>query len=118
MESNWKRANEDLNALLEAGKAMEAFERYYAVEVTMQENETAPREGKALNRKLCTAFVEHHPDLRLRVLSVAYGENLSIQEVLFDYTSEEGIRIRYPEVAVRHWENGQIVREKFYYAQS
>jgi hypothetical protein len=116
MESHWKQANENLNRLLEAGQAMEGFEQYYAEEVIMQENEEAPREGKALNRELCHAFLERHPALKLQVLSVAYGEAVSMQEVLFDYPDGEGGSVRYPELAVRHWREGKIVREKFYYA--
>ncbi len=81
----------------------------------MQENETEPRVGKALNREQCGGFVEAFPDLKLKILSIAYGENLSVQEVLFDYTNKQGEQIVYPEVAVRQWENGLVVREKFYY---
>ena len=114
--SNFKHNNEQLNTMIEQGKAMEAFELFYAENVTMQENETEPRVGKDFNREQCGGFVEAFPDLKLKVLSVAYGENLSIQEVLFDYTNEQSEKIIYPEVAVRHWENGLVVKEKFYYA--
>ncbi len=114
--SNFKDNNQQLNKMLEQGKAMEGFEQFYAENVTMQENETEPREGKVFNRDQCSGFVEAFPDLKLRVLSVAYGENLSIQEVLFDYTNEQGKKVVYPEVAVRQWEEGLIIREKFYYA--
>jgi len=114
--NNFKDNNEQLNKMIEQGKAMEAFELFYAESVKMQENETEPRVSKDLNREQCGGFVEAFPDLKLKVLSVAYGENLSIQEVLFDYTNEQGEKIIYPEVAVRHWENGLVVKEKFYYA--
>ena len=115
-----KKANEEINNSLEQGKAMEAFEKYYAEEVTMQENETEPRVGKNLNREICfgEAAVKKFSDLKLTVLSTAYGDNISIQEVLFDYTSESGQKVHYPEVAVRHWKNGQVINEKFYYGGS
>ncbi|MCU0353987.1 MAG: nuclear transport factor 2 family protein [Cytophagales bacterium] len=114
--NNFKDNNEKLNKMLEQGRAMDAFELYYSENVTMQENETAPRIGKEFNREQCGGFVEAFPDLKLRVLGVAYGENLSIQEILFDYTNERGEKIVYPEVAVRRWENGLVAKEKFYYA--
>ncbi|MGD1894898.1 MAG: nuclear transport factor 2 family protein [Cyclobacteriaceae bacterium] len=113
--SNFKDNNERLNQLLEQGKAMDAFELFYAENVTMQENETEPRLGKDFNREQCGGFVATFPDLKLQVMSVAYGEDLSIQEVLFDYTNEEGRKIVYPEIVVRHWENGLVIQEKFYY---
>lgn len=115
--NNFKEKNEQLNSLLEQGKAMEAFELFYAEQLTMQENETEPRIGKDYNREQCGGFVQAFPDLKLKVLSVAYGNNISIQEVLFDYTNENGEKIVYPEVAVRHWENEMIIKEKFYYGQ-
>ena len=42
-----KAAVEDLIAKVVGGKALEAFDRYYADDVTMQENEQPPRVGKA-----------------------------------------------------------------------
>ena len=49
-----KVAVEDLIAKVVGGKALEAFDRYYADDVTMQENEQPPRVGKAA----CRAFEE------------------------------------------------------------
>ena len=42
-----KQVNDDVLS----GKAMEAFEKYYAEDVVMQENSEEPRRGKAANRK-------------------------------------------------------------------
>lgn len=113
---NWKKANEEINKALAQGSAMEAFERYYDKNIVMQENETPPRVGKDLNREQCNGFVSMFPDLKLDVLSVAYGEKLSIQEVYFTYTNENGEKVRYPEIAVRHWLDDKVIKEKFYYA--
>ena len=41
---------EDIKSLVLQGKAMEAFEKYYAEDVVMQENETPATVGKAANR--------------------------------------------------------------------
>ena len=49
-----KAAVEDLIAKVVGGKALEAFDRYYADDVTMQENEQPPRVGKAA----CRTFEE------------------------------------------------------------
>ena len=32
----------------------------------------------------------------------------------YDYTHAEWGEVKYEQVAVRHWENGQIVKERFY----
>jgi hypothetical protein len=49
-----KAAVEDLIAKVVGGNALDAFDRYYADDVTMQENEQSPRVGKAA----CRAFEE------------------------------------------------------------
>src|SRR4029077_1389208 len=49
-----KAAVEDLIAKVVGGNALDAFDRYYADDVTMQENEQPPRVGKAA----CRAFEE------------------------------------------------------------
>ncbi len=51
-----KPAVEDLIAKVVGGKALEAFDRYYADDVTMQENEQPPRVGKAACRALRRTF--------------------------------------------------------------
>ena len=49
---SFKAAVEDLIAKVVGGNALGAFDRYYADNVTMQENEQPPRVGKAA----CRAF--------------------------------------------------------------
>ena len=44
---SFKAAVEDLIAKVVGGKSLDAFDRYYADDVTMQENEQPPRVGKA-----------------------------------------------------------------------
>jgi hypothetical protein len=44
-----KAAVEDLIAKVAGGKSLEAFDRYYADDVTMQENEQPPRIGGRKN---------------------------------------------------------------------
>ena len=49
---SFKAAVEDLIAKVVGGKPLDAFDRYYAEDVTMQENVQPPRVGKAA----CRAF--------------------------------------------------------------
>ena len=49
---SFKAAVEDVIAKVVGGKPLDAFDRYYAEDVTMQENEQPPRIGKAA----CRAF--------------------------------------------------------------
>lgn len=111
-----QKAHNALNSLCEAGKPMKGFERYYADTVEMQENNDSPRLGKALNRQACQEFVDQAPDLVMQVIASAVEGTTSFTEWNFRYTAEDGTPVDYREVAVRTWQNGQIVRERFYYA--
>ena len=115
MENLFQKIN-DLNDLILQGKAMEAFEKYYHNDVEMQENEASPTIGKDANRKREEQFFSSITEFRkARPLRVAIGENLTMVEWQFDYTHQEwGIR-DYSQVSVQHWQDGQIIREKFYY---
>ena len=49
----------ELNSLIQQGKILEAFEKFYAPEVIMQENENEPSVGKDACRSNEEAFVNN-----------------------------------------------------------
>jgi hypothetical protein len=106
----------DLNTLILNGKAMEGFEKYYANDVIMQENETVPTIGKDANRQREHNFFSSITDFRgAKVLGHAVGENTSFVTWHFDYTHKEwGVR-NYTQVSVQTWKDGKIVKEQFFY---
>lgn len=107
----------DLNDLVLQGKAMEAFEKYYHEEVVMQENEWAPTVGKTANRKREEEFFSNITEFRgARVLKVTVGEHISMVEWHYDYTHKDWGVKNYTQISVQEWKDGQIIREKFYYA--
>ena len=113
---NTKELVEDLNKMISEGKIMEAFEKYYAEDVTMQENEEAPRIGKEASRAYEKAFVEGILEIHAaNTLGIAAGDNYSVIESFMDLTHKDWGRSARTQVAVQHWKDGQIVAEKFYY---
>ncbi len=107
---------EDLIKMIGEGKIMETFEKYYADNVVMQENEEAPRIGKDASREYEKAFVNGITEMHgMKVLGIAVGENYSTVESFMDVTHKDWGRMARTQVAVQRWENGQIVNEKFYY---
>ena len=106
----------ELNDTILQGKVMEAFEKYYHQDVSMQENEQPATVGKEANRIREEEFAEALVEFRAaKVLKVAVGENISMVEWHFDYTHREwGVR-NYTQISVQEWKDGQIIREKFYY---
>jgi hypothetical protein len=111
------RTNVDqLNQMILEGKILDAFDKFYAEEVVMQDNNYPAREGKALNRQYEEAFVGGLTEFRgAKVVNTMISDDLAVTEWWFDYTHKDyGVR-NYTQLAVQRWKNGQIVEEKFYY---
>ncbi len=106
----------ELIALAEQGRFLEAIERFYAEDATMQENLDSPRVGlRALveNERRVLATV---PDIHVERVGwfVVDRERAAINWV-FAYTDPSGRKIQLDEVASQEWRDGKIVRERFYY---
>lgn len=118
MTTDVKTCLDDLIAMINQGKIMEAYEKYYADDIVMQENEDAPRIGKeesrAYEEKFVNGLQEFHES---KILGVAYGDDYSAYESFMDVTHKDWGRVKRTQVAVQTWKDGKIVREKFYYAQ-
>jgi ketosteroid isomerase-like protein len=105
----------ELNEMIRQGKALEAFERFYADDVVMMENDQA-FVGKQLNRTREQEFFGNIVELHEASLgATAVRGNVSFCEQSFDATLRDGTRIRMEEVAVRTWRDGKIIKERFYY---
>jgi hypothetical protein len=105
-----------LDDMILSGKALEAFDEFYAGDVVMQENSDAPFVGKALNRQreidFFSSVAEFHS---AQVLSSATDGDVSFSEWEMDLTFKNGYRTKLSQVAVRRWKDGKIAHERFYY---
>ena len=106
----------ELNEMVLQGKAMEAFEKFYADDVVMQENNNPPTVGKDANRKREEDFFGSITEFRgANVVDVAVNEDTAFIKWHFDYTHKDwGVR-KYDQIAVQKRKNGKIVNETFYY---
>ncbi|HEY3988357.1 MAG TPA: SnoaL-like domain-containing protein [Acidobacteriaceae bacterium] len=108
--------DKQLNDDVLSGKIMEAFEKYYADDVVMQENSDEPRRGKAANRKAEEDFMSSVEAVNGgKVVASAVNGDVAFSEWEYDFTFKGGKRMKLSQVAVRHWKNGKIVHERFYY---
>lgn len=108
---------EELNRMILEGRAMEAFEKFYAEDVVMRENDEPPTVGKEANRKREEEFFAGVTEFReARVEAVAIGDGVTMVEWWFDYTHKDFGERRYHQVAVQRWKDGKIVEERFYHA--
>ncbi len=107
-----------LNQAVLEGKAMEAFEQYYADDVVMQENNDPPTAGKDPNRERELAFFHSVAEFhRARMLASAVNGDVTFSEWELDFTLKNGARVLLAQVAVRRWKDGRVVAERFYYHQ-
>jgi len=107
----------ELNDQILAGGAMEAFDAFYADECMMQEGSEEPTVGKAANGEREVAFFAGVTELRaLALRDVSIGDGVTMSTWHFDYTHAEWGPQSYDQVAVRHWSDGKIVRERFFKA--
>jgi hypothetical protein len=111
-----KEQVENLNSMILKGQILEAFEKYYADNVAMQENDQSPTVGKDANREREKQFLANVTEFRgAEVKAVAVGDSVTMVEWFFDYTHKEWGQKTYHQVAVQRWKDGKIVHEKFYY---
>ncbi len=107
---------QELNAAVLAGQILEAFDRYYADDVVMQENAATPTAGKAANREREIKFLESIEQFHgAQCLGSATAGDTSYSEWVLDVTFKGGVRVKLEQVAVRRWRHGQVVHERFYY---
>ena len=106
----------ELNEMIASGQAMEAFEKFYADDVVMRENNQEARKGKDACRKYEEEFFGNVAEFHEGSLhgSAAQGDR-SYSEWTFDVTFKDGSRMRNHQVAARRWRDGKVVSEQFFY---
>jgi hypothetical protein len=106
----------ELNQTVLQGRILDAFDRFYADSIVMQENNAPATIGKAANRERETKFVDSIEQFHsAAILNSAVQGNLSFSEWVMDVTFKGGVRVKLEQVTVRTWKNGLIVHERFYY---
>jgi ketosteroid isomerase-like protein len=109
-----------LVAAVEEGRALEAFERFYADDVVMQENLQPPTIGKAANRAREHGFAAHVRAVHeSRAHLVLVDGAHAVIHWLFDFTGADGVRLRFDQLALQTWReesrDARVVHERFVY---
>lgn len=108
--------DQQLNEMVLAGQALEAFDKFYADDVVMQENDGEARVGKSPNREYEESFFASIAEVHeFSLHSTAVGEGVSYSDWTFDITFKDGNRRRMNQVAKRDWKDGKVVGERFFY---
>lgn len=107
---------QQLIALVEQGKYVEAIQQFYTEDASMQENNQPPRRGLA-------ALVKHEQGMMatfksMRTLPVdaflVDGDRVVIRWV-FEFTRPDGKMLRMDELALQRWRGDKVVEERFFY---
>ncbi len=111
-------SDREVNDLINQGKAMDAFEKFYADDVVMAENFDEPCVGKDANRKREYEFFGKVEQIKSAVLlAQAYDEaaGVGFSEWDWDVVFKGGFNVRMRQVGARRWKDGKVVHERFYY---
>ena len=102
--------------LVRSGQYVEAMERFYADDASMQENSAESRRGLATliaheQTALTTvqSIVTKHAEL------VAHDGDAVVIHWVFIITDKHGVARTLDEIAWQHWRGEKILRERFYY---
>jgi ketosteroid isomerase-like protein len=104
-----------LISLVEEGKFLEAIQEFYAEDATMQENNAPPRRGLAALLENERRFLGSIKEIESRVESFAVDGNRAAINWVFEITNMKGQKLSLDEVAYQLWQDGKIIRERFYY---
>jgi len=109
-------AVKDLIDAVEAGRFVEAIERIYAPEASMQENNDDPRRGIAALVENESRILAIFKQVRGRSLGPALvaGDRVAINWA-FDFERADGTRAHMEEVAWQRWQGDKVVEERFFY---
>lgn len=109
---------EKLIELVQRGEFLEAIEKFYAPQATMQENlqSATVRTGLAAllegERQALARFKILHQH---RAASFVVDGNRAAINWIFEVTEQSGRHYILDEIAYQEWQDGKIIRERFYY---
>jgi len=105
--------------MLQQGKGEEAFEKFYAENVTMIEATGEVRESKDTNRKAqeqWRGMVKEFHGMGVNSITSSEADRSTMVETWVDVTFQNGHRNKMEQIARQKWnEAGQIEEERFYY---
>ena len=106
----------DFIAVVEQGHYIEAIERFYAADASMQENGEPPRRGRETLVAYERAVMAACSAMRtLPVKSVLVDGDLVVIHWVFEFTRKTGQVMRIDELAHQRWVGDKIVEERFFY---
>ncbi|MBL9012820.1 MAG: nuclear transport factor 2 family protein [Myxococcales bacterium] len=104
-----------LNALIIAGKSVEALRTLYAEDVVAQENDEPERVGRDAWIQARQTMETNIKRFHARVIAHAAHGDTTFSEWEYNLEIEGMGPLKMNQVAVRRWRDGLVVRERFYH---
>jgi hypothetical protein len=114
----YKQKAQDIYDMMGKGQLLEAFEKYYAEDVAMEEVGEEPRVGKDINREYEKKFLASIEDFHgMGIPAIASDEENGVVmiENWMDATLTGIGRIKMDQVCVQYWKGDYIVKERFFH---
>ena len=100
-----------LNALIIAGKNSEAFLKFYDENVVAQENDEPERHGREQWMRGREEMAKNIERYRARVLANAANGDVSFSEWEYDMAIKGMGAMKMNQVAVRRWRQGRVIHD-------
>ena len=104
-----------VNALIVAGKNDEAFVKFYDANVVKQENDEPELRGRDEWMRAREAWARNMERYEPRLLANAANGDVSFSEWELGVQMKGMGPTRQAQAVVRHWRNGRVVRERWYH---
>lgn len=100
------------------GQSMEALEEFYHDDVEVIEATGEVRKGKAVQRASLKGWLDSIAEMHgggTGKITANETDGITMVESWIDATFKNGHRWKLEEVGVQHWQDGKIIKERFYY---
>jgi len=114
----YAQKTQELYNMINSGQLLDAFDKFYAEDVVMQEMGEEPRVGKAINREYEVNFVNSVEAIHgggVDNITSDEAKGVVMIENWMDLTFKGGQRVHMAQVCVQEWKGEQIVKERFYH---
>jgi hypothetical protein len=106
---------EELDNMVVNGQMIEAFEKFFHDDCVTHYSHKDKSAGKAEKKSRLVHFFKNIAETNSVVLhSVAVGDNVTMSEMTFEYTFNDGTRLRWNEVLRRIWADDKVIDERYY----
>ncbi|MDQ3185300.1 MAG: nuclear transport factor 2 family protein [Pseudomonadota bacterium] len=110
-----KEMLEDLNNMILKGEIQESMDKYYHPDcVIIEKNDVVATSLQKAKDREADFFLGVEAWLKAEIVATAVGEDVTMTEWHYEYKHKSLGHKKFDQVAVQHWKDGKIVRDRFY----